>query len=103
MVSRTQFGVIDHNCNVGRGVATSTSGDYCYKCVYPKLQKQWVAKPIYEEKSYQFVHDLLSDTTLLKKGEIEVPDLGRPHLPQNVAPNPHGNKDDVIARHVSRF
>lgn len=103
MVSRTQLAVIDHNCNVGRGVATTASGDERYKCVYPKLQKQWVAKPIYEEKSYQFVHDLLSDTILLKKGEIEVPDLERPHLPQNIAPNPRGNKEDIIARHVSRF
>ena len=47
-----------------------------------RLQKQWVAKPIYEEKSYQFVHDLLSDIILLKKGENEVPDLERPYLPQ---------------------
>ena len=66
MVSRTQLAVIDHNCNVGRGVATTTSRDESYKCVYRKLQKQWVAKPIYEEKSYQFVHDLLSDTILMK-------------------------------------
>ena len=98
-----QLAVIDHNCNVGRGVATTTSGDEHYKCVYPKLQKQWVAKPIYREKSYQFVHNLLSETILLKKGEIEVPDLERPHLPQNIAPNSRGNKKDIIARHVSRF
>ena len=103
MVSRTQLAVIDHNCNLGRGVATTTSGDVRYKCVYPKLQKQWVAKPIYEEKSYQFVHDLLSDTILMKMGEIDVPDLERPHLLQNIAPNPRGNKEDIIARHVSRF
>ena len=62
-----------------------------------------MVKPIYEEKSYQFVHDLLSDTILLKKGEIEVPDFERPHFPQNIAPNPRGNKEDFIARHVSRF
>ena len=104
MVSRTQLAIIaDHNCNVGRGVAATTSGDERYKCVYPKLQKQWVAKPIYEEKLYQFVHDLLSDIMILLKGEIEIPDLERPHLPQNIAPNPRGNKEDIITRHVSRF
>ena len=103
MVSRTQLAVIDHNCNVGRGVATTASGDRQYKCVYPKLQKQWVAKPIYEEKTYQFVHDLLRDTILLKEGEIEVPALERPNLPKNIAPNPRGNKEDIIERHVSRF
>ena len=36
MVSRTQLAVIDHNCNVGRGVSTTTSGDERYKCVYKK-------------------------------------------------------------------
>lgn len=103
MVSRTQLAVIDHNCNVGRGVATTASGDERYKCVYPKLQKQWVAKPIYEEKTYQFVHYLLRDTILLKEGEIEAPALERPNLPKNIAPNPRGNKGDIIERHVSRF
>ena len=62
----------------------------------------WVAKPIYEENS-QFVHHLLNDTILLKKGEIEVQDCERPHLPQNIALNPRGNKEDIIARQVSRF
>ena len=59
-----------------------------------------VAKPIYEKKSYQFVHDLLSDTILLKKGKIEVPDLEGPHLPQNLSPNPRGNK---ISTNISLF
>ena len=70
-----QLAVIDHNGNVGRGVATTISGDEGYKCVYPKLQKQWVAKPLYEEKLYQFVHNLMGDAILLKKGETEVPTL----------------------------
>lgn len=103
MVSRTQLAIIDHNSSVGRGVATTASGEQRYKCVYPKLQKQWVAKPIYEDKTYQFVEDLVSDAILMKKGEIEVPCLERPNLAQNIAPTPRGNKDDIIARHVSRF
>ena len=81
MVSRTQLAVIDPNCNVGKGESTTASGDECYKCVYPKLQKQWVVKPIYEEKTSQFVHDLLRDAILLKKCAIEVLPLERPHLP----------------------
>ena len=100
MVCRTQLAVIDPNCYVGRGVATTASGEDCYKCVYPKLQKQWVVKPIYEEKTSQFV---LRDAILLKKSEIEVLPLERPHLPQNIAPYPYGSKEDLIARHVSRF
>ena len=81
VVSRTQLAVIDPYCNVGKGESTTASGDECYKCIYPKLQKQWVVKPIYEEKTSQFVHDLLRDAILLKKGVIEVLPLERPHLP----------------------
>lgn len=103
MVSRTQLAVIDHNCNVGREIATTISGEERYRCVYPKLQKKWVAKPIYKEKTYQFVHDLLSEVILLKTGVIEVPPTERPNLPQNIAPTPRGSKEDIIARHVSRF
>ena len=65
MVSRMQLAVIDPNCNVGRGAATTAYGDERYKCVYPKLQKQRVMKPIYEKKTSQFVNDLLRDTILL--------------------------------------
>ena len=103
MKSRTQLAIIDHNCTVGRGVATTMSGEQRYKCVYPKLQKQWVAKPVYEEKSFQFVQDLLHDTISLKLGVIDVPQLERPALPQNIAPTPRGSKQDLVARQVSRF
>ena len=43
------------------------------------------------KRRHQFVHDILSDIMFLK-GEIEVPDLERSHLPQNIAPDPRGNK-----------
>ena len=61
MVNRTQLAVIDHNWNVGGDIATTISGEECHGSVYPKLQKKWVAKPMYKEKTYQFVPDLLSD------------------------------------------
>ena len=61
MVNRTQLAVIDHNWNVGGDIATTISGEECHGSVYPKRQKKWVAKPMYKEKTYQFVPDLLSD------------------------------------------
>ena len=51
MVSRTQLAVIDHNCNVGREIATAISGEERCRCVYPKLQKKWVAKPIIQREN----------------------------------------------------
>ena len=103
MKTRTQLATIHLNCNVGRGVATTMSGEQRFKCVYPKLQKQWVAKPLYEENSFQFVQDLLHDPISLKLGVINVPQLERPGVPQSIASTPGGNKEDIIARQVSRF
>lgn len=96
-------GNLDHNANAGRAIATTEAGEARYKCVFPKLQKQWVAKPIFENKSYQFVEDLMNDTILHKNGELNAPPLERPVLPQNIAATPRGNKEDIIAKHVSRF
>ena len=103
MKCRTQLAIIDNNWNAGREVATTEAGDPRFKCVYPKLQKKWVAKPMYEEKSYQFVDYLIRDTILLKQGAINVPPLQRPVLPANIAPTPRGNKEDIIEQHMSRF
>lgn len=79
MVSRTQLAV--NNCIVGREEAITISGDEHSKYVHVhlKLQKQQLVKPIYEKNSCEFVNNLLSDTILLKKGKIELPDLERPH------------------------
>ena len=103
MKCRTQLAIIDNNWNAGREVATTEAGGARFKCVYPKLQKKWVAKPIYQEKSYQFVDDLIRDTILLKQGAIDVPLLQRPALPANIAATPRGNKEDIIEHHMSRF
>ena len=51
----------------------------------------------------QFLDDLIGDTILLKQGAINVPPLQRPVLPANISPTPHGNKEDIIEQHMSRF
>ena len=66
MKCRTQVAIIDNNWNAGSEVVTTEAGEARFKCVYPKLQKKWVGKPIYEEKSYQFVQDLIRDTIRLQ-------------------------------------
>lgn len=103
MKSRTQLAIIDHNSNARRGVATTMAGEQRYKCVLKKLQKQWVAKPVYAAKSYQFVQDLLCDPVSLKQGDLNVPPLTTPALPQNSVPTSLGSQEDIIACHVSRF
>ena len=41
MGSRTQLAVIDRNCNVGRGVATITSGDESYNRPYHGFRRHF--------------------------------------------------------------
>ena len=103
MKCHTQLAVIDNNWNAGREIATTKNGEARYKCVYPKLQKKWVAKPIYEEKSYQFVKELMMDTILMKQGEIQVAPVQVPAIPANIAPVARGSKQDIISQHMSRF
>lgn len=69
----------------------------------PELKKNWVAKPIYEEKMYQFLEELMKDTILLKQAEMDVTLLQKPALPRNIAPLPEGNKHEIIAMHMYRF
>ena len=56
MVARAQLTALDHNANCGRKQAVVQSGPHAgqarYKVSFPKGQKQWVAKPIKEKKSY---------------------------------------------------
>lgn len=107
MKFRTQFAILHNNWNAGRKVkvATTSSGEAWFKRVFPKLQKKWVAKPIYEEKTHGFVEELMRDTISLKHGEIEVPvaPLQKPVLPQNIAPTLQGSKQEIVSQHMSRF
>ena len=69
MVARAQLTALDHNANCGRKQATVQSGPRTgqarYKVSFPKAQKQWVAKPIKEKKSYEHVMVLMDTGTLL--------------------------------------
>ncbi|CAH3123666.1 unnamed protein product, partial [Pocillopora meandrina] len=53
MVARTQLAALDHNANTGRQQATvsrgANQGELQYKVVFPKIQKEWVAKLIFEK------------------------------------------------------
>ena len=62
MVARTQLAALDHNHNTGRNQATTATGKdkKRYKLVFPKAKKQWVAKTIYESKSYSYLDEMMT-------------------------------------------
>ena len=107
MVARTQLTALDNNANCGRKQATVSVGDkqskLRYRADYKKAQKQWVARPIYEKKSYAHVTELMnnlvklcqsSDTTAMDEEVV---------LPKNIAPMPAPDKEKLIAEHRSRL
>lgn len=55
MYTRTALAVIDHNLNQNRGQKISNDGQALYKVVFPKATAHWVAKPVYNDKSYRYV------------------------------------------------
>ena len=63
MVARTQLAALDHNANTGRQQATVTrganQGELQYKLVFPKHTKEWVAKPIMEKTSRNYLNPIL--------------------------------------------
>ena len=105
MCARTMLAVLDNNNNVGRPQATVKAGPHKgeerFNIVFPKGRKGWVAKPIYEKKSYQYV-------TKLTKAVLQQCEEGKGEMPArqqapNIASEERPEKADVIAKHRSRF
>ena len=59
MVARTALAVIDHNMSRNRLQATNKKGEKQFRLVCPKATSEWVVKPVYEAKSYDWVYAML--------------------------------------------
>ena len=107
MVARVQLTALDHNANSGREQAVAKSGAHAgearFKSSFPKAQKQWVAKPIKDKKSYAHVM-VLMDTVAntCETGEVAV-EPEAPHLTKNISGTAAPNKQELIHKHRSRF
>lgn len=60
MKVRTALAVIDHNTSRNRIQPANKKGEKMFKAVCPKATSQWVVKPIYEAKSYDWVYGMLN-------------------------------------------
>ena len=109
MVARAQLTALDHNANNGRKQAVvqsgANAGEARFKSSFPKAQKQWVAKPIKEKKSYAHVMVLMDNVAnACEAGEVEVEvELKACHLPKNISGTAPPNKQELIRKHRSRF
>ena len=109
MVARTQLAALDHNANTGRQQATVTrganQGELQYKLVFPKNTKEWVAKPIMEKTSRDYLNPILDAIVDRKrqKPRDRSATLTAPHIPKNIASKPRPPRADVITKLTTRF
>ncbi|XP_050399974.1 uncharacterized protein LOC126817165 [Patella vulgata] len=107
MVARTQLAALDHNNGVGTDQAIASSGPnegtYKYNQVFPKRTSVWVAKPIFEKKTYDFKIDLMARTVEVRTAGIVLPIFNLPVVPENIASVPKPPKDETVRKHRSRM
>ena len=60
MSARVTLAVLDHNHNTERQQRLTSEGKPCFKVAYLKTSLKWVAKPVYDPKSYNYVSDMLN-------------------------------------------
>ena len=103
MRARTQLAILDHNQNAGRSQDQTKDGSLKHKFACPKGTGGWVAKPRYEDKSYQFVDDLMATPVAFKRGDTEVPPLPPKPAVRNIASITRPPKEELLVKHRSRF
>ena len=103
MVARTQLTALDHNSGTGRSQAEASSGEKRFRYVYPKGMKDWVVRPVFEEKTKPHVTEMLCSVLEMRDTGEEPEQVQVPDLPKIIAPIPRPPKEDLLARHVSRF
>ena len=70
MYARTQLAVLDHNENLGRKQAVTKANKKREKLQYSKVTKQWVVKDVKEQKSRQYVQEVLNEIPAVIKGTV---------------------------------
>lgn len=101
MIARTMLAALDNNNNTNRQqarVATGPrKGQLRYDVVFPKGRKCWIAKPIYESKSYSYITEMLH--SLLQQcgsGPQKWTDGDQVEIPPNIATVPKPPNETVI-------
>ena len=101
MVTRTTLAVIDHNLNQNRDHKINKNGEKAYKLVCPKATGQWVVKPVFKNKTYQWVYAMM-ENVLVQKDTLVLPVQKRQNE-GNIAPRPAPQKTELIHNFFSRF
>ena len=101
MNARTALAVIDHNMSRDKIQLTNRKGEKMFKIVCTKANSQWVVKPRYESKTYDWVLAMMKKLVDEKQertlSPVRVTKMG------NIAPTPAPPKSQLIGSLLSRF
>lgn len=109
MVARSQLAALHHNANTEREQAIASKGEnegeLRYKIVFPKRTKDWVAKPIKCKPTKDHLLPIL-DAIVARKNQAyddRSEGVDTSHVAQNIASLLRPPKEEVIAKHTTRF
>ena len=118
MDARVKLAVLDHNNNVGRKQAkikvqrtgSGKVGENKWRFVSSKLSKEWVAKPIMDPKSYEFIDKIIEE---IVERKVQGQDIktksseltNRLKSPKNIAYTERPEISSILAKHdaIKRF
>lgn len=103
MLARQQLAAMDHNCGTDLAISVDKEGEPVCKYQYSKITKQWVAKPVKEQKNREYLKDMVIKLIELKEGRIELQSPELPLLPRNIASTPRPDKNILKKNLRSRF
>ena len=107
MLARTQLAALDHDHNTGQKQATKEHRNAVQSCL-PKAKKDWIAKPIYEAKSYGYLQEMMAAVIQIRE---QNPSFERKHksrppptsIAQNIALHQRPPKSKVVQDYKRRF
>ena len=61
MIARTALAAFNHNHNSGREQKVNSQVEPSNRFVFPKAALRWIAKPVYEDKSYDHLWKMIEE------------------------------------------
>ena len=77
------------------------AGDKRYNIVFPKGRKQWVARPLLEDKNYHNLVTMMDDVIQLRQHNDDRQDIQEYSMPDSIPKNIHSSK--LMKQTVKRY
>ncbi|XP_068089927.1 uncharacterized protein [Hyperolius riggenbachi] len=112
MEARTKLAVLAHNRNAGRlqavvkypKLTSQPQGTTRTRLEFPRSQKKWVVRKVFEKMDFGHVYPILTDTIRIVTGDLQSTWVSRKSsLPPNIARLEKPEKEVAVAAQLTRF